>query len=237
MADLTEGIGRLTHAVLDLVFPIRCVGCQSQGKLFCASCTQDLPVLHPPFCLRCAQPGQEGYCPGCSPAYPQAPVIDGIRAPYIMEGVIRKAIHEFKYRSVFAVAPELGKLLATYVESNPIPADVIVPVPLHPRRLRSRGYNQAGLLAQQLGKLSGIPVEEGMLVRTKDTPPQARSINQQRRHSNVSDSFRCVEKASGKAILLVDDVVTTGSTMSACAVALKHCGAGSVWGLSLARES
>jgi len=235
--NLTAGIGNLTHALLNLVFPIRCVGCQSQGKLFCERCARDLPVLQPPFCLLCAQPDQEGYCRGCAPVSSQVSAIDGIRAPFLMEGAIRKAIHEFKYRSVFAIAPELGALLANYFESNPIPADTIAPVPLHPRRLRSRGYNQAALLATQLGKLSDIQVEEHMLARTKDTPPQAQSISQQRRQINVSESFTCVGDASGKAILLVDDVVTTGSTMSACAAALKQHGATSVWGLALARES
>lgn len=154
-----------------------------------------------------------------------------------MEGVIREAIHSFKYRNVFAAKRELASLLAEYVEAHPLPGNVIVPVPLHPRRLRSRGYNQAALLCRELGKMVGLPVNQALLARSLDTHPQARSASRQERQQNVSLSFRSAGDSRGLSIILVDDVVTTGATMSACAEVLKAGGAEAVWGLALAREA
>ena len=153
-----------------------------------------------------------------------------------MEGVVQDAIHGLKYRGLRALAPELGVLLAQFLESHPLPADIVVPVPLHRRRLRSRGYNQATLLARELGKRSGLPVNGSLLSRNIDTPPQVVAADRDQRRSNVSGSFHSVGGVPGLAILLVDDVATTGSTLSACAAALKDAGAAQVWGLTLARE-
>ena len=111
-----------------------------------------------------------------------------------------------------------------------------MPVPLHSRRLRSRGYNQSALLARALGKLTGLAVDERLVSRTRDTPPQVRAASREQRRSNVEDSFRCNAHVGSIDVILVDDVATTGSTLSACAAALKDAGAGSVWGLAVARE-
>jgi competence protein ComFC len=181
----------------------------------------------------CCQPGNVTRCSWCATNPPQT---DGIRAPYLMEGAIREAIHGFKYRGIRAAAPELSQLLASYLESSHLPGEVLVPVPLHRRRLRSRGYNQAALLARELGKLTGKPVNEDLLVRTKDTPPQVQTGVRLERARSVSGSFQCVGRADRLSIILVDDVTTTGSTLSACAGALKSAGAASVWGLALAKE-
>jgi ComF family protein len=153
-----------------------------------------------------------------------------------MEGAIREAIHGFKYRGIRAAAPELGQLLASYLKSSPLTGDVLVPVPMHRHRLRSRGYNQAALLARELGKLTGRLVNEDLLIRTEDTPPQVQSGGRLERARSVEGSFRCVDDASGLSLILIDDVTTTGSTLSACAGALKDAGAASVWGLALAKE-
>jgi len=153
-----------------------------------------------------------------------------------MEGAIKEAIHAFKYRNIRAAAPELGQLLAQYLEAHPMPGEVLAPVPLHPRWLRSRGYNQAALLARELGKLSGLPVNERLLSRTKNTPPQVQTSNREERRRNMAGSFKCNIDACGLSVILVDDVTTTGSTLSACAAALKEAGAVSAWGLALAKE-
>ena len=111
-----------------------------------------------------------------------------------------------------------------------------MPVPLHRRRLRSRGYNQAALLARELGKLTGKPVNEKLVVRTKDTPPQVQTGGRPERARSVSGSFQCLGRADGLSVILADDVTTTGSTLSACAGALKDAGSASVWGLAVATE-
>ena len=153
-----------------------------------------------------------------------------------MEGVIQDAIHQLKYRNLRALAPELAGILSRFLLTHPLPGDCLVPVPLHPRRLRRRGYNQAILLARELGKLHGLDVNEGLLKRIKDNPPQAEATSLEQRRLNVADSFECRGDAAGAKIILIDDVATTGSTLSACAEALKRTGASSVWGLTLARQ-
>jgi len=130
----------------------------------------------------------------------------------------------------------LSQLLLEYLDSHPLKGEAIIPVPLYPRRLRERGYNQAYLLAQGLGKLVGLPVEDDALVRVKDSAPQARARSAIERRQNVRDAFACNQRLDGKQILLLDDVCTTGATLDACATALKAAGAGSVWGLTVARE-
>ena len=111
-----------------------------------------------------------------------------------------------------------------------------MPVPLHPRRLRSRGYNQALLLARELGKINGLEVNDRLLLRINDNPPQVETTSLEQRRLNVADSFECRGDAAGARIILIDDVATTGSTLSACSEALKRAGATSVWGLTLARQ-
>ena len=153
------------------------------------------------------------------------------------DGVVRKAIHQLKYRDLKAVAPCLAELLADYLGSHPLPGEALVCVPLHPRRLRERGYNQSGLLARELGKRVGLPVIEDCLIRVRQAQPQVRAVDAEERRRNVVDAFACRDdRVTGKQIILLDDVCTSGATLEACASALKNKGAASVWGLTLARE-
>jgi ComF family protein len=134
------------------------------------------------------------------------------------------------------MADPLGQLLAEFLRSYPLPGEVLIPVPLHPKRLRERGYNQATLLAREVSKLNGLPVDERLLLRQRDTITQARTASSMERRSNVHDAFICRQELHGERILLIDDVCTTGATFDACAAALKAAGAGSVWGLTVASE-
>jgi ComF family protein len=127
--------------------------------------------------------------------------------------------------------------MANYLQDNPVRGEVLVPVPLHHRRLRERGYNQSRLLAGKLGKLIALPVIDDSLHRLKDSLPQARTATIEERRKNVKKAFDCKdEELNGKSVILIDDVCTSGATLEACAVALKAVGAISVWGLTLARE-
>ncbi len=134
------------------------------------------------------------------------------------------------------MAAPLGQLLTEYVRTNSLPADTLVPVPLHPKRLRERGYNQALLLATEIGKNSGLPVLEGTLIRHINTASQARTTSAVERRNNVQDAFVCSKSLDGRRILLIDDVCTTGATIDACAAVLKQAGAEEVWGLTVARD-
>jgi ComF family protein len=136
-----------------------------------------------------------------------------------------------------AISPCLAELLADYLKKNPLPGEALVGVPLHPRRLRERGYNQSILLAGELGKRIGLPVIEDCLIRIKQAQPQVRAGDVEERRRNVADAFVCRdERISGKQIILIDDVCTSGATLESCAAALKNKRATSVWGLTLARE-
>jgi len=110
-------------------------------------------------------------------------------------------------------------------------------VPLHQKRLRERGYNQSYLLARELGKLVGLPVVDGSLIRQRHASPQARTSGVEERRSNVANAFACRNhELRDKKVLLIDDVTTSGATLGACASALKATGVSSVWGLALAME-
>ncbi len=189
----------------------------------------------PPLCPRCGLPQSSAtLCPSCAGWQAE---IDGIRSPFRFDGVIRQAIHQLKYRNLRAIAGLFARLLNDYLVTNPMPGEVVVAVPLHPKRLRERGYNQSSLLAKELGKLANLPVVDDCLIRQRHAPPQARTANVDERRTNVADAFSCRDrKLKGKQVLLIDDVSTSGATLDGCARALKQAGATSVWGLVLARE-
>lgn len=161
--------------------------------------------------------------------------INGIRSVALFDGVLREAIHRLKYRGLRSLAVPLGQMLVDYWRAHPLPVDVVVPVPLHPRRERERGYNQAVLLAREFSKSTGLSLMEEGLARVRETPPQI-GLNAAERKVNVRGAFRCQrQELRGKKVLLLDDVCTTGATLEACSMALWEAGARSVWGLTLAR--
>ena len=228
-------LSKLKGIALDLLFPRWCVGCGREGDFLCPSCLKSLPRIAPPLCPRCGLPqSRASLCPSCAGWQAE---IDGIRSPFRFDGVIRQAIHELKYKNLRAIAGLFARLLNDYLTANPIPGEVLVAVPLHPKRLRERGYNQSHLLAQELAKLSRLPLVDDCLIRARHSPPQARTANVDERRDNVSDAFSCRDlRLKGKQALLIDDVSTSGATLDGCARALKKAGAISVWGLVLARE-
>jgi ComF family protein len=223
------------NATLDLLFPLRCLGCGVEGTMLCPSCAGALPRIEPPYCDHCGSPlSQDGLCRSCTI---HRPTIDGIRSLFTFEGTVRKAVHGLKYGGLKSAASPLAGLLGQFLDRNPIPADVIVPVPLHKKRLRSRGYNQSSLLAGPVAENAGLPVREHLLVRKRDTVSQAKTSSAAERRRNVQGAFIAPHSLDGDRVLLIDDVCTTGATMDACATALMAAGARNVWGLTLAREA
>ncbi len=147
-------VTKLKGIALDFLFPRWCVGCGKEGDFLCYSCRQRLSRIMPPLCPRCGRPQPSGIlCPSCVAWQAE---IDGIRSPFRFDGLIREAIHQLKYRNLRALAVSLAQLLQGYFVANPMPGEVLVPVPLHQKRLRERGYNQSSLLARELGKYSRI---------------------------------------------------------------------------------
>ncbi len=228
-------VAKLGEKALDFLFPQWCVGCGRRGNFICQVCQSSLIRVMAPLCPKCGRPQSSGVlCPSC---VNWSAAIDGIRAPFRFDGVIQQAIYQLKYRNIRALAAPLARLLKDYLEANHIPGEVLVPVPLHRKRLRERGYNQSGLLAKELSKLTNLPVVDDCLIRRRYASPQARTATVAERQNNVADAFTCLDqRLYDKSILLIDDVATSGATLDAVAIALKAAGATSVWGLVLARE-
>jgi len=219
---------------VDLLFPPRCAVCGHLESFLCPDCRSALPRAGPPRCVICWQPTSGGACHRCEESRPS---FDGLRSAFVFEGGARDIVHKLKYQNQSVLAAPMADLLFDLLADSPLPADVLVPVPLFLRRKRVRGYNQSALLAQALARPLGLPVNEKTLGRTRNTASQARTANSDERRANVRDAFVCKDGSlTGKQVLLIDDVSTTGATLDACARALRRGGAGSVWALTFAHE-
>lgn len=220
--------------LLDTLFPPRCAGCGLRGVELCAECLSSIRSLDAASCPRCGRPSKLGGLCGRCKGY-DGPLA-GIRTACIYDGVARKAIHGLKYRHRRTMARQLAALLESELKRRPLQIDLLVPVPLHPRRLADRGFNQSEELARELGKRVGIQVAL-CLERRRETKAQA-GLKASERWSNVREAFSCVEGCdlAGRRIGIVDDVCTTGATMEECAQALRAAGCASVWGIAVARD-
>ncbi|MGI2336175.1 MAG: ComF family protein [Dehalogenimonas sp.] len=151
--------------------------------------------------------------------------------------MIKKAVHQFKYNNLRDLAGPLGAFLAEYLKNNDIQGEALVPVPLHKSRLRERGYNQSELLALMIHRLTDTPVFLDTLKKTRPTPSQAESPSVDVRRRSVVGAFQCYNnKLTGRSVILIDDVATSGATLNACAQVLVAAGARRVVALTLARE-
>jgi ComF family protein len=161
----------------------------------------------------------------------------GVRSRYRLEDGARRLVHAVKYDGLSTLAEPMGALLTPTLTHWGIAPDLIVPVPLHRSRERRRGFNQAALLARSLGERTSVPVADRLLRRTRATPPQVRTGGVEARRANVAGAFAVTEPArvSGRTVLLVDDVCTTGATLRACADALRAAGTRIVYGLAFAQ--
>jgi ComF family protein len=243
--SLGQRAASLWQLILDLVFPPRCVGCGRVDHHICPQCRASIVRLVAPFCARCGRPVVDGAsAPGptgevvCAECRAEPLELDGIWAVAEHEGVMRKAVHALKYDGQTSLARPLAALMAATVHDGmPFPAEVIVPVPLHPRRLRERGYNQATLIARELARTTGLPILEDVLARSRATKTQTQ-LSAAERRVNVIGAFTAdAARAAGRAVLLVDDVCTTGSTLMACADALRRAGANRVYAMTLTRAT
>lgn len=219
-----------------LVFPSRCLGCGRRDVVLCEACRPAVPWLPAAVCPRCTRRTVDGrLCDRCARA--AAPPLASVRAACIYGGVVRTAIQRLKYRHARFLAPFAADLVWASLQTRPIQADLLVPVPLHPARRRVRGFNQAELIARALGPRLGTPVRPSLLARVRDTPPQVGKTAAERRR-NIQGAFACPDPsaAAGQRVALVDDVMTTGATLEACARPLVAAGAARVVALVVARD-
>lgn len=231
---ITQSLSRLGAVALDLLYPPRCVLCDRLGSFLCETCLAELPRAEGRRCDACWLPLRGPACATCA-AHPTS--LSRLRSVFRYEGEVRRLVHAFKFGGHSALGKALAGQLARCYREQGLEADVVAPVPLTRARKRSRGYNQAGLLARELGPEIGVPVFEALRRRGNATP-QASSATAEQRRANVVGVFEPAGRSDveGKRVLLIDDVATTGATLSACAVVLLSMGASGVIGLTLARE-
>lgn len=236
--------GGFFSEIWDALFPPLCIAC---GEL--------LPGADEVFCTKCrlfVQYLDRSHCPVCGAAYPDSPAADHLcgrclrqkprfdtaRAVCAYEGIVLDAIHKFKYGRNLTVGAALARLLAGFKFAGMDVAsfDLILPVPLHIRRLRQRGFNQSLILARALAKKNKLALDFSTLKRKNPTRSQT-GLDKKERGSNVRGAFRVFspQKLKGKNVLIVDDVYTTGATLNECAKTLKKAGAAMVGAITLAR--
>ncbi|HUV42850.1 MAG TPA: ComF family protein [Patescibacteria group bacterium] len=221
--------------LLDLFFPRRCLGCGAWGNYFCRDCQQEIKTIKLQICPICQKPALQGQThPVCQTPYS----LDGLTSIFTFEGVIKEAIGKLKYWLITDLIEELVALSVDQMPRKLTRSLILVPIPLHPRRQRWRGFNQAELLAKILGKQFNWQISTDYLIRSKATQPQIK-LKSKERKINVQKAFKLNPKARAKVrnkkLIVFDDVWTTGSTLRQAAQVLKRAQAQEVWGLTLAR--
>lgn len=233
--------GRLVRSLAELVFPPACPGCggpPGPEQAWCPECAADLGLIQEPLCPRCGRPHEPGtsaglcaWCAGGPPAFSQA------RSVARHQGPLARAVRQFKYQGRWHLGPALAEFMAAQAPAGLVAgADLLAPVPLHPWRLLSRGFNQALVLSRGLAR--GPRLAPDLLRRLRHTRPQV-GLGPAARRANVAGAFGLGPGAKGgldgSRVLLVDDVLTTGATAAECARVLLAAGAEAVAVLTLVR--
>ena len=219
-------MGFALNAVIDFIYPPRCSFCGhvcGSEEGICEDCLSQIHYIDSPLCTRCGKPFPHDFATDhfCGECVTRKRFFSKARAVGVYNGIFRKALHRFKYQWRHCLATPLGTLMAKHMEtffSDGTTYHVIVPVPLHPRRLRQRGYNQCDYIAEGLSGTLGIPWDNGLLSRVSSSSSQTAKSRPERWES-LDKAFQVRDPwmIDGKHILLIDDVVTTGSTLEACA--------------------
>jgi ComF family protein len=206
----------IVDQLLRFFFPDRCVGCKALGDLVCSHCIAGLRP-YPEIVRRMPE------------------TLAQVRVGFVFDGVLRQAVHQLKYRKMRRIAQPLAAILAAELQARLPEADAVLAVPLHPKRLAQRGYNQAEEIARALARHWNLPHIIG-IARVRTTEKQA-LLDTHARAANVRGAFQWVHpEPPPRRVLLVDDVLTTGATMAACAEALLLAGSDLVYGIALARS-
>lgn len=227
--------------ILDILFPKRCLACGRFGTYFCDRCAGTIRTIgvSETICPICEYPAIGGMThPRCQTKYS----LDGLTSIFHYDGIIREAVKTLKYRLVTDLVTEFVSLIPSSVFNNLTIQQynncVLVPIPLHPSRLRSRGFNQAEVLGRPLAGRLHIPIQARILRRVKATTPQVEMKDRKKRLENMKNVFSIPTSKfvlPNSTIVLFDDVFTTGATMRAAGETLKRAGATFVWAVTIAR--
>lgn len=222
----------LFGSVLEWVYPSVCIHCGKPGAIICETCLAALEPVGKHYCSRCGKPlkfGQRcGLCRRSDFRFQSS------RAPYLYEGPAAAMVKRLKYRGCMSLIPIMADLLTDFWHTLDWNAELVIPVPLSKRRRTERGFNQSELLGAAFAKRAGLPIRPGALMKTRDTLQQV-GLDADQRRENLREAFSAEPvMVKGKQILLLDDVMTTGSTFAECSAVLLEAGAKSVRCLSFA---
>lgn len=218
-----------------MLYPPRCPFCNEVqspgGKKICKQCLKEIPKRRPPFCMKCGKPVEKEEGELCKNCQNRMPLFDKAYPMLLYRKKVPEALARFKYKNDRQIGKilirELGK--ETLAELKRLPVDGIVPVPMHWKKEKLRGYNQAYLLAKEIGRILELPVYKDYLVRTVSTVAQ-KELTAGERKKNIKKAFKIGKNVVKlEHILLVDDIYTTGATASACAGVLKEAGVKKVY--------
>lgn len=235
---------KINDFILDTLFPVSCISCGKNGEWICEKCLKKIPLKNIqvcPYCEKRITPNGRT-CFECKKKYSLDGLLVGVS---YKNHVISKAIHIYKYRFAEKISEPLGKIILKSIQQSEMPLpDLIISIPLHPRRLRWRGFNQSQLLAEYLEKniTPGFSIEVGqdLIERIRYTQPQMKLKNNAQRKKNIEKAFsvnrKNLNRIKNKRILLIDDVITTGATIFECAKVLKKSGAKEVFAAVIARQ-
>ncbi|MDP3900385.1 MAG: double zinc ribbon domain-containing protein [bacterium] len=257
MKKIIKKIKTACQKAIDIIFPIECLNCKKEGRWLCETCAKKIQINVDPHCPACRAETTFGeYCANCQKNYSLRGAF--ISASYSDE-LVKKLIKTFKYRFVSSLNSELVKIMVFYLDellkksqraawlnqARGVDAPkilrhfkevLVIPVPLHRRRERWRGFNQARVLAENFAQHYHLRINDHDLKRVKYTTSQA-ELNETQRRQNIKKSFVWQGgDLKSKNIMLVDDVLTTGATLDECASVLKKAGAGEIWGLVVAKN-
>jgi len=230
--SLTYTFYRAIWAGLDMLFPPICGGCGKTGSRWCMDCQNKVQVLNGVVCEVCGLPlDRTGVCDTCRADRPH---FHALRAWAVFDDPVRKALHTLKYRRNISMGDSLAAHMTDFVKGLNWHADMVIPIPLGRQRMKERGYNQVGMIARPLAMSLNIHYAPNQLMRRKETRTQVGLTSAERRE-NVRAAFEAGTGVIGKTILVMDDVSTTGSTLSSSAEALFSSGAKDVFALTVAR--
>lgn len=219
------------HQSVDFLLPPRCPLCDvrvGEHYALCGACFYELAFVSDPKCGQCGIPFEAGVAIGdtlCGDCVAAPPPFDVAVSPLLYDDASRRAILKLKHGEALELAPWLAKTMARAIKENNQRYDMVIPVPLHPRRLWKRGFNQSAELARHLAKHLDAKLSTGLLIRTKNTPTQG-GLSRKARYRNLAGAFQVSAKGqanlAGLSVLLVDDVLTTGATIRACSRKLRQ---------------
>lgn len=229
---IRENIRKIFGNVLDWIYPPVCISCGKPGTLLCEDCLSKLPAVGKHYCSVCGKPLQpRHYCKLCGRSEFR---FRASRAPYLYEGPAAAMIKSLKYKGTFGLVPVMTNLLSTFWQDLQWDIDLVIPVPLSKKRQAQRGFNQSELIAKSFAKQNALSCEPRALMKHRETHTQV-GLNADERRENLSGAFAAEPSmVRSKRILLLDDVMTTGSTFAECSAVLLDAGADTVHCLSVA---